>query len=296
MEGPPPDRPDEEPTAEETDKGRRRAALEIRLTLYEKVLVLRKNSSTFQQIIEEIEQQHGVKLTKSTISDWTRGRSSPHRAGHAFIPKPTPDLAYVIGVEAGDAFLNVKPKTYQYRIRLRAVDREFVEAFNQAVSRVLGCPPHKLWKGKTEREVHVEFGSYLLHKFLLQDFEKFKAIIEFDKSCAAAFIKGFFDSEGCIDTNRKLSASNSNFTLLTYVQYLSQRYFGIETTGPHLGTKKGSIIARRGKSYHRNADVYEILVRAKSLRPFYEEIGLTIRRKKLRLEKALEKPARIRNA
>jgi DNA endonuclease len=165
MEGPPPDHPGGKSTGEET-KGRKRVALDIRMALYEKVILLRKNSSTFQQIIEEIEQQHGVKLTKSIISNWTRGKSSPLRAGHNFTPKPTPELAYVIGVEAGDAFLNVKPKTYQYRIRLRAVDREFVEAFNQAVSRVLGCPPHRLWKGKTESEIQVEFGSYLLHKFL----------------------------------------------------------------------------------------------------------------------------------
>jgi len=295
MEGPPPGRPAMRSTKEDANEGRKRPALDIRIMLHEKALRLRRNSHTFHQIIEEIEQQDGVRLTKSTISNWIRGRSSPLRAGHNFIPKPTPDLAYVIGVEAGDAFLNVKPKTYQYRIRLRAVDREFVEAFNQAMSRVLGCPPHRLWKGRTEREVHVEFGSYLLHKFLLQDFGKFKAFIEFDKGCVAAFIKGFFDSEGCIDTNRKLSASNSNFALLTYVQYLLQRYFSIDTTGPHLGTKKGSIITRRGKSYQRNADVYEIRVRAKSLGPFYEEIGLTIQRKKLRLEKALEKPSRIRN-
>jgi intein-encoded DNA endonuclease-like protein len=94
-------------------------------------------------------------------------------------------------VEAGDAFLNIKPKTYQYRIRFRAVDREFVEAFNQSVSRVLGCPPHRLWKERTERETHVEFGSYLLHKFLSQEFSELREFIEHDKACVAAFLRDF---------------------------------------------------------------------------------------------------------
>jgi DNA endonuclease len=253
--------------------------------LYEKALMLRKNSYTFQQIIDKIEQGHDVTLTKRTISNWTRGKSSPPQAGHVFIPKPSPELAYVIGVETGDAFLNVKRKTYQYRIRLRAIDREFVEAFNQAVAKVLGCPPHKLWKGETEKEIHVEFGSYLLHKFLQQPFEKLKPFIEDNNECVASFVRGFFDSEGSFETNGRLSASNANVALLKYIQLLLRRYFGIETLGPRLGTKKGSIITRRGKSYQRNVDVYEIHVRAKSLRTFHEKIGLTIQRKKLRLER-----------
>jgi DNA endonuclease len=259
--------------------------------MYEKALMLRKDSYTLQQIVDAIEREYNHKLRKGTISSWTRGISSPYRAGHLFVPKPSPDLAYVIGVEAGDGFLNLKQKTYQYRIRLRAVDREFVEAFSQAVSRVLGCPPHKLWKGNGN-ETEVEFGSYLLHKFLLQDLLKLREFIEQDKKCVAAFIRGFLDSEGCVSSNGRLSASNSNLELLKYVQYLLRRYFGIESTGPRLGTKKGSTITRRGKSYKRNVDVYVIFVRARSLRAFHKEIGLTIRRKKLRLEKA-SKRARL---
>jgi intein-encoded DNA endonuclease-like protein len=266
---------------------RKFAPLDTRLLLYEKALRLRKNSYTLKEIVDEIERQHNIKLTKGTISNWTRGITSPHRAGHIFFPRPSPELAYVIGVETGDAFLNVKSKTYQYRIRLRAVDCEFVEAFNQAVSRVLGCPPHRLWKGVTAKETEVEFGSYLLHKFLLQDVQQLREFVEHDKECVAAFLRGFFDSEGCIDTNGRLSASNSNVALLKYIQCLLQGRFGIETTGPRLGTKRGSTITRRGKSYKRNVDVYEIRVRARSLRRFHEKVGLTIQRKKLRLEKAL---------
>lgn len=267
--------------------GRTRPPLDIRFSMLQETLELRKQSLTYKEIIAELDRKFKVKPSKATISSWCRGLHSPAGAGHAFTPKPTPELAYVIGVETGDAFLNVKAKTYQYRIRLKAVDREFVEAFNQAVAKVLGCPPHRLWKGVTEKEFYVEFGSYLLHKFLLQPLDALKPFIEHDKKCTAAFIKGFFDSEGCMDKKGRLSASNSNLDLLNYMQALLSRTFGIETTGPHIGTKKGSIITRRGKSYRRNVDCFVIDVRARSLRAFHDEIGLTIQRKRIRLDAAL---------
>jgi intein-encoded DNA endonuclease-like protein len=254
--------------------------------MYEQALKLRRNSYTLRQIADSIEREHSYRLSEATISSWTRGINAPNRAGHVFIPKPSPDLAYVIGVEAGDGFLNVKRKSYQYRIRLRAVDREFVEAFNQAVSKVLGCPPHRLWKGN-ENETEVEFGSYLLHKFLLQSPQQLSAFIEHDKECAAAFLRGFFDSEGCIDENGVVTASNTDLDLLKYVQSLFIRYFQISTTGPRIGSKKGSVLVRRGRKYFRNSDCYVIRLPKAHLATFSHHIGFTIRRKQLRLERVL---------
>jgi intein-encoded DNA endonuclease-like protein len=256
--------------------------------MFRRVLQLRQQSYLYREIIEEIQDQFGVRLAKETISDWVRGVSSPLNSGHLFDPKPTPELAYVIGVETGDAFLNEKRNNYQYRIRLRAVDVEFVEAFNQAVARVRGCSPHKLWKGKNIRETEVEFGSYLLHKFLSQPLDELKPYIEHSAESVAAFLRGFFDSEGCIDTRRNLSASNSDLRLLNYVQHLLLTYFGIETTSPRIGTKKGSVITRRGKSYRRNAPVYVIQLRGRYLKAFCDKIGFTIRRKRSRLERAMK--------
>lgn len=250
---------------------------------------MRCKSFTYNQIIEIIKSNHGIKLPKSTISYWTRGISSPVRAGHSFKSNPKPELAYVIGVETGDGSLSVRPERYQYRIRLKAVDVEFVEAFNQAIAKVLGCPPNRLGKETTSKETYVEFGSYLLHKFLSQRFETLKVFVEHDRECAAAFIKGFFDSEGCVEVSGKLTASNNDLALLRYVQKLLNRFFRIDTTGPHLGKKKGTILTRRGKLYKRNADCYFIYVRRASLPIFYQEIGFTIQRKKIRLHKALSR-------
>ena len=257
--------------------------------MFEEVLRLRRKSYLYREIIDQIQRDFGVELSKETISAWVRGLRSPLNAGHKFKQEPSPDLAYIIGVQTGDGFLNEKLRGYQYRIRLRAVDAEFVEAFNQAVAKVLRCRPHRLWKGKSSRETEVEFGSYLLHKFLSQPFIRLKVFIEHCRDCIAAFIKGFFDSEGCIDTNRQLSASNSDLEMLGYVQNLLLTHFDIETTGPRIGTRKGSIITRRGKSFRRNVDVYHIHLRTRFLQTFHDNIGFTIRRKMSRLEMALKK-------
>ena len=153
---------------------------------------MRLNGCTYRQIIDEIKKENGVSLPKSTISYWARGVADPLRAGHPFVARPSSELAYVIGVERGDGFLNVKAKNHQYRIRLRAVDREFVEAFNEAVSKVLGCSPHRLWKGEKVRETEVEFGSYLLHKFLLQKLDDLKPFIERDGCLCSILRQRFF--------------------------------------------------------------------------------------------------------
>jgi intein-encoded DNA endonuclease-like protein len=90
-----------------------------------------------------------------------------------------------------------------------------------------------------------------------------------------------------MEESGSLTASNNDTGLLRYVQDLLERFFGIETTGPHLATKRGTILTNRGKSYIRKADGYTIYVRRAGLEMFYRKIGLTIRRKKIRLENAV---------
>ena len=45
-----------------------------------------------------------------------------------FLAEPSPELAYVIGVEQGDGSIN--RKGYNRRIRLHSVDPEFVKEFD----------------------------------------------------------------------------------------------------------------------------------------------------------------------
>jgi intein-encoded DNA endonuclease-like protein len=268
--------------------GRKAPPLDIRLQLYGEVRRLRRDALTLKRIVDSIAERYHVSISERTVSNWANGKTTPFNSGHIFFPRASPELAYVIGVKMGDASLNLKAQTYQYRIRLQAVDRDFVEAFNRAISKVLRCPPHRLWKGKTARETHVEYGSYMLYKFLQRALSDLVPFIEHNQECVALFLRGFFDSEGSIAEDGALTVSNSNLDLLGYVRYLLGAYFEIETTGPHLGTEKGSLLRRRGREYRRNTDCYWIYIRKSSLRRFHEKIGLTIARKDIRLKRALQ--------
>lgn len=275
-------------TQTELPKERTHLPLDARLQIYREVVQLRSESLTYGQIISLIEEEHHVALPKGTISGWLSGKNSPDKAGHAFVPRPAPELAYVIGAKAGDASLNVKVASYQYRIRLKAIDPEFVETFSRAVAATLRCAPHRLWRPRTTREFYVEYGSYLLYRFLQRPLGELTPFIEHDVACVTAFLRGFFDSEGSIGKNGSTTASNSNVGTLEYVRYLLRTFLQIEATGPHLGTRKGSILTRHGKSYYRNVDCFWIYVKRGSLRRFYEHVGFTIQRKRIRLERLFE--------
>jgi DNA endonuclease len=215
---------------------RKHRSLEVQQTLYTEVLRLRQKSLTYSRIIAEIELRHGVKIPKSNISDWVNSKHMPTGRTNSFQPTRSPELAYIIGVETGDGSLNFKQ--YNYRIRLKAIDRDFVEEFDRCLSRVLNTARHKLWKGERENEFQLEVSSYLLYKFLRRPLRDLKPWFEDDSECVSAFLRGFFDSEGCVSEGA-LTAYNTNLELLRYVQWLLLKHFGIATTGPRLGKKKG---------------------------------------------------------
>jgi hypothetical protein len=136
---------------------RKHRALEVQQLLYAEVLELRKKSFTYSRIIEEMKLRHNVKLAKSSISDWINSKHTPLGRAHQFHPKRGPELAYIIGVEAGDGSLNFK--RYNYRIRLNAIDKDFIQEFDRCLSSVLDTARHKMWRGD-ENVFQLEVSSY----------------------------------------------------------------------------------------------------------------------------------------
>jgi hypothetical protein len=59
-----------------------------------------------------------------------------------------------------------------------------------------------------------------------------EAYIEHDEECVSAFLRGFFDSEGCINKSGGLTVCNSDVDLICYVRSLPSKYFDVETTEP----------------------------------------------------------------
>jgi intein-encoded DNA endonuclease-like protein len=227
--------------------------------------------------------------SKGQISEWLRRIHGPFGSANRFLAEPTPELAYVIGVKLGDGSLN--RKGYNRRIRLQSVDLDFVLEFDRCLSEVLGTRRHTPWFDTKRREIHVEASSVLLHDFLARHWKNLKPWIEHCSSCVSMFLRGFFDSEGSVDEGGYVTCTNSDFALLRFVRHLLSYYFRIETTGPRLQTRAGTMMSNRGRAYVRKSDVYEIYIRANSLLRFSLAVGFTIQRKQTRIQKKVQKIA-----
>ncbi len=106
-----------------------------------------------------------------------------------------------------------------------------------------------------------------------------------------SFLRGFFDSEGFVEKNkRKIFCYNTDTKLLEYVQRLL-RTLGVETSGPRISIRRGTPFfdKKQGKTYKRRKDAYYIYVKVKDRLRFYRLIGFTIQRKRQRLEECLKR-------
>jgi intein-encoded DNA endonuclease-like protein len=266
-----------------------RAGVKLRPTterekLYHLVLELRKEGLSYNQIIRKIQTDHGVTLRKSHLSDWVGGRHRPFGYVRAFDSTPSPELGYVIGVSLGDGSTSVS-KNYNYKIKLRVIDKEFAEEFSRCLGVILGRnPPRVKWQEKTH-SWHTELSSMLLWNFLRQPLTELARIVRYNKACTASFLRGFFDSEAGI-SGRTLRVSNGDKDLLSLVCDLLEST-RIETTGIHVTKKAGGLVLIKGKYYRQNLDQMYVYVRKRSLGAFRESVGFTIRRKALALDSAL---------
>jgi len=267
--------------------------IDLRIKLFDEVRRLWGLGLLYREIIDEIERTYGVTLSESQISKWIRGIHSPYN-GRRYIPsidylRPSEELAYVIGVVAGDGFAVENSKKYKTSIGVRAKDWEFVEEFAKCIAKVLGREPPKpkiTMKGLFE----VRVGSKTLYELLKKpiDIDRIRQYIEHCIKCICSFLRGFFDSEGGIYGNGEIRVFNTDKSLLEYIKELLHR-LGIKTTGPKLYSRVGKHIKNpeTGKTHFARKDVYYLYIPAESRLKFYELIGFTIKRKQQRLEEYL---------
>jgi intein-encoded DNA endonuclease-like protein len=269
---------------------------ELRIKLYNDVVALRRGGLTYKEIAGEVWRRYGVRLSKSHISYWIRGIHNPHNG--RLIPsmellEPSETLAYIIGTVLGDGYPKIKGrvrKGYRHTIvRFEAVDREFVEEVARCIAVVLNRPPPTLKIRKGTRKYYIEVESKTLWELLKKpvDLERLRKYIEHCEKCMAAFLRGFFDAEGCVSKSGYILAFNTNYEVLTYVQGLLKR-FGIESTGPRVSRPAGSLIKIdpiTGKIYTTKKDCYCIYIRSYCNVNFYNHIGFTILRKQERSQR-----------
>lgn len=264
--------------------------MQQRIQLHSEVLRLREDRLSYGGIIERIYRSNGVRLSKSNISGWVNGKHRPLGKVNKFNARPSQELAYVIGVKFSDGDLYHKPKNHQFTIELKVIDYEFAAETGRRLASLLGRKrPYQPRWARSQFRWRVTASSVLLYRFLDQPLDKLSPYIERCRNCVAAFLRALFDGEGSI-THRSLTVHNTEKDLLLYIQDLLQRYFRIETTGPHEGTHAGyRFRSRNGKIYETKKQCYFLYVRVESLKRFNRYIGFTIRRKQRRLTEAIQR-------
>jgi intein-encoded DNA endonuclease-like protein len=79
--------------------------------LYDDVVALRRGGLMYRGIIEEVWRRYGVRISKSSISEWLRGVHSQYngkRIPSLELLEPSEELTYVIGVVCGDGYVKMK--------------------------------------------------------------------------------------------------------------------------------------------------------------------------------------------
>ncbi len=269
------------------------------MRLFDFVRSLRAEGLSYGLILKEVQDRYGIRLYKSHVSVWVRRVHSPYNGRYipsADLLEPSEELAYVIGVILGDGYaISARRAVKSYinvKIGLGVKDKEFALEFARCISKVLGRPPIRPKLRRSIERYVVEVGSRTLYELLKKpaDIDRLRPYIEHCKRCMAAFLRGFIDSEGCVDRQGYIRIINTDLQLLQYVKELLQR-LGIEATGPRPKTPRGTPFydPRTGKMHTKKKDVYRLRICAAYIPKFYQKIGLTIERKKRRLEEYIRR-------
>lgn len=256
-------------------------SLTARMKLYKDALELRRKKGWGNQRIG-----HELGISKNTVGNWLYLGDKPNTTYNYPVLYPSPELSYVIGVCYGDGSAYSAKNRWgkykiikEYRIRLSAIDRDFVDEFNRCVSKVLGRSRYPVYFDKRKGAYTITAYSRLLHDFLKEHLRKEKETIE---RYPADFVRGFFDSEGTISVRGKtiheIKAYNTNKEVLTCIKNSLQTHFSINA------------ILRRaqpGKTSRCKKPYFELAISGQeSMKKYCDFIGFTIARKMEKLRGA----------
>ncbi|MCD6144048.1 LAGLIDADG family homing endonuclease [Thermococcus sp.] len=257
--------------------------------LLEYVKDLRKRGLSYSEIVKRILEEKGIKVSRPTVLRWCKGQHNSFAKLKPVNLTPSPALSYIIGAYFGDASISFYE--YKYRIRLKVIDKEFVEAFARALEDI-GANYRVGYENNPTRSDrwYVESTNKFLYMFLKQPKER---LFEIAKEYPKEFLRGLFDSEGCVylePTNKKVSyvsIHNYDLEVLEFSKGL------LASLGIHskirLSKKAGTPVMIRGEQYFYKNNLYELRIyRIESVKKFAREVGFTISRKQNKLEEWLK--------
>lgn len=213
-----------------------------------------------------------------------KGRVRPIAKPHV-LPSSSKNLtrakAYIFGVLAGDGWLSYFPDAGIYQIGLETIDEEFADEFRRCLRSTYEVTPSK----KKLVEKHPGWSdkhcTRLCCKAACEDLLSYgvpfrqdvwlvpPAIKNASPDIQASYLKGFFDSEGSVETNgQRIKGTSSRLLGLEEISALLR----------NLGIK--AKIIRQSKN-----DAYDVRIQDRaSVELFAKYVGFTINRRKEKLQ------------
>lgn len=145
----------------------------------------------------------------------------------------TKEKAYILGVLCGDAWYWIGKRSWQ--IGLAATDRDFVETFADCLERTYEIKPSMKALSRRNPMWNKQFETKLCSKAVVNDVLSYgvnfrtvewrvpDAIAKAHLDIQSVFIRGYFDSEGCVE-ERRVQAASTNVAGLSEIQTLLRRF------------------------------------------------------------------------
>ncbi|MCK4860192.1 MAG: hypothetical protein KAS87_06520 [Candidatus Omnitrophica bacterium] len=250
---------------------------EEQVKLYEKAKRLKSEGKEVSEIARILNVNRGA------IVSWIWQKKRPRFNNVGANLTSRFELAYSLGVILGDGCLCLNEKKYRYAIQLSVKDRDFAEAFQSAISKIVGRVPKIYFINKRGMWVCV-IHNKILFNYLDKGLKKHEELVN---AYPAGFLKGFFDSEGLVNKRKSsknshrwtLAVDNTNTEILGLFRDLLDKYFGIFSY-VKVQSKKGSIAKFGNREYKRNKDVLRLTIeRKEDVKKFAKHIGCSIIRK-----------------
>lgn len=180
---------------------------------YQMTLKLHREQNTQLKIKSKIN-QFLPQISQSTIQRWVTGECKPWPSPNL---SPSPHLAYILGVILGDGYVMIH--RHRHVVGLLAKDKEFIDAFCNTL-RNIGLVPCKISLMR-DKYFYVQTGSKEFVRWFqglsLEEIGQLVVMHEID------FIRGVFDSEGCLQPRLesksfRIDMTNTNLILINMVQ------------------------------------------------------------------------------
>ena len=255
-----------------------------------RVRVLRSEGLSYGKIVEVISEEYNLRLSKATVIRWCKGTHNPFNKIRVIRLEPSAELSYVIGVYLGDGSVHLKSNG-RYIIKLKVVDREFAEAFADALKK-LGIGVAVGFERDSTRvdRYYVEGSNKSLFQLLTGSR---KRLFSLAREYPREFLRGFFDSEGfpVISVGKsfkvEVAAVNSDLEVLEFAQGPLEE-LGINSKISKLYSR-GHRVTIRGEEYSSNVDMFVLRIsRFNDVILFADNIGFTAGRKSEKLRRAIE--------